>query len=43
MTYRRVRRQAEEFEALFWSGETLQNIYRQLASGEVSPSVRVFN
>ena len=43
MTYRRVRQQAEEFEALFWSGETLQNIYRQLASGEVSPSVRVFN
>ncbi|MGB1549995.1 MAG: Tol-Pal system subunit TolQ, partial [Parvibaculales bacterium] len=26
MTYRRVRQQAEEFEALFWSGETLQNI-----------------
>ena len=43
MTYRRVRQQAEEFEALFWSGETLQNIYRQLASGEASPSVRVFN
>ena len=43
MTYRRVRQQAEEFEALFWSGETLQNIYRQLASGETSPSVRVFN
>ena len=43
LTYRRVRRQAEEFEALFWSGETLQNIYRQLASGEGSPSVRVFN
>ena len=43
MTYCRVRQQAEEFEALFWSGETLQNIYRQLASGEASPSVRVFN
>jgi biopolymer transport protein TolQ len=43
MTYRRARQQAEEFEALFWSGETLQNIYRQLASGEASPSVRVFN
>ena len=43
MTYRRVRQQAEEFEALFWSGETLQNIYRKLASGEASPSVRVFN
>ena len=43
MTYCRVRQQAEEFEALFWSGETLQNIYRQLASGETSPSVRVFN
>ena len=43
MTYRRVRQQAEEFEALFWSGETLQNIYRQFASGEASPSVRVFN
>ena len=43
MTYRRVRHQAEEFEALFWSGETLQNIYRQLASGGASPSVRVFN
>ena len=43
MTYRRVRQQAEEFEALFWSGETLQNIYRQLASGETSASVRVFN
>ena len=27
MTYRRVRQQAEEFEELFWSGETLQNIY----------------
>ena len=43
ITYRRVRQQAEQFEALFWSGETLQNIYRQLASGEASPSVRVFN
>ena len=38
-----MRQQAEEFEALFWSGETLQNIYRQFASGEASPSVRVFN
>ena len=40
---RRVQAQADEFELLFWSGETLQNIYRQLASGEGSPSVRVFN
>ncbi len=43
MTFRAVRRQAEEFEALFWSGETMQNIYRQLANGEPTPSVRVFN
>ena len=43
LTYRRVRRQAEEFEAMFWSGETLQNIYRQLANNEANPSVRVFN
>ena len=43
LSYRRVREQAEEFEALFWSGETLQNIYRQLTSGEANPSVRVFN
>ncbi|MCH1487271.1 MAG: hypothetical protein L7V29_07025, partial [Alphaproteobacteria bacterium] len=43
LSYRRVRHQADEFEALFWSGDSLQNIYRQLASGEGSPSVRVFN
>ena len=43
MTFRRVRQQAEEFETLFWSGETLQNIYRQLASNAATPSVRVFN
>jgi biopolymer transport protein TolQ len=43
LTFARVRRQADEFEVLFWSGESLQNIYRQLASGEASPSVRVFN
>ena len=28
-TLRRVRLQADEFEALFWSGETLQKIYKQ--------------
>lgn len=43
MTFRRVHRQADDFDALFWSGETLQNIYRQVASGESGPSVRVFN
>ncbi|MCH1568033.1 MAG: protein TolQ [Alphaproteobacteria bacterium] len=43
LTYRRIGREADEFEALFWSGETLQNIYRQSASGSVTPSVRVFN
>jgi biopolymer transport protein TolQ len=43
LTFARVRRQADEFDVLFWSGESLQNIYRQLASGEASPSVRVFN
>lgn len=43
MSFRRVHRQADDFEALFWSGETLQNIYRQVASGESGPSVRVFN
>ena len=40
---RRVKKQADEFEALFWSGETLQNIYRQVGNNESSPSTKVFN
>lgn len=40
---RRVAKQADEFEALFWSGETLQNIYRQIGSNDSSPSTKVFN
>jgi biopolymer transport protein TolQ len=39
----RVRKQADEFEALFWSGETLQNIYRQVGNNESSPSTKIFN
>lgn len=40
---RRVRREADAFEALFWSGESVQNIYRQIGSLETTPSNRVFN
>ena len=43
VTLRRIKKQADEFEALFWSGESLQNIYRQLASNDASPSTKVFN
>lgn len=43
LTVRRIKKQADEFEALFWSGETLQNIYRQVATNEASPSTVVFN
>lgn len=42
-TLRRVAKQADDFEALFWSGETLQNIYRQIGTNESSPSTKVFN
>jgi len=42
-TLRRVRVQADEFEALFWSGETLQKIYKQVSTNDGSPSTRVFN
>ena len=40
---RRIRRDAGAFETLFWSGETVQSIYRQVSSLETSPSNRVFN
>ena len=43
MTLRRIKKQADEFEALFWSGESLQNIYRQMSGNESSPSTKVFN
>ena len=43
MLVRRVRREADAFEALFWSGETVQNIYRQIGSQDTTPSNRVFN
>ncbi len=43
ISFRRAHRHADDFDALFWSGETLQNIYRQVSSGEGGPSVRVFN
>ena len=40
---RHVRRDADAFEALFWSGESVQAIYRQVSHLESSPSNRVFN
>ena len=40
---RHVRRDADAFETLFWSGETVQAIYRQVSHLENSPSNRVFN
>jgi biopolymer transport protein TolQ len=40
---RRVRNDADTFEALFWSGETVQTIYRQIGSLDTTPSNRVFN
>ena len=43
LTIRRIKKQADEFEALFWSGESLQNIYRQVANNEASPSTKIFN
>ena len=43
MTLRRIKKQADEFEVLFWSGESLQNIYRQMSGNESSPSTKVFN
>lgn len=43
MLIRRVGREADDFEALFWSGETVQNIYRQLGTMDTTPSNRVFN
>ena len=40
---RHVRRDADAFETLFWSGESVQAIYRQVSHLESSPSNRVFN
>jgi biopolymer transport protein TolQ len=42
-TLRRVRRQADEFEAVFWSGESLQKIYKQFGAYDGGPSTKVFN
>jgi len=42
-TLRRVRHQADEFEALFWSGASLQKIYTQVSSYDGGPSTKVFN
>ena len=36
------RGEAEDFEQQFWSGDTLQNLYRKLNSGRPDPMSGVF-
>lgn len=40
---RGVNKAADKFEALFWSGESLQSMYSQLSSNTKSPISNVFN
>jgi len=39
---RRVRRAADSFDADFWSGESLQSLYRTIGSGPKHPMANVF-
>ena len=41
-TYRRSRRRAAEFDAAFWSGEPLDELYEQIVESPKSASERVF-
>ncbi len=43
VTLRRVKKQADVFEPLFWSGKTLQTIYQQVSASDNGPLVKVFN
>ena len=40
--FRRIDKAAEDFEQQFWSGDTLQNLYRKLNSGRPDPMSGVF-
>ena len=40
--FRRINKAAEDFEQQFWSGDSLQNLYRKLNSGRPDPMSGVF-
>ncbi len=40
--YRRARRNEEEFDAAFWSGEPLDELYEQIGAAPQGPSANVF-